>query len=160
MAVSKCLCLTLSNIWLDAKIWLVLTHQLIVPSTLLASATNIQTYKATKIHTLKPLTYELIFQCSSKRDSGFFGNYCAVTILLILSIWFSRRTVNVLVFVLPVAFSYNCACILWRGTCTMLGVRIFIIGKFCVKSVLMSVRWRQEKVASQLYGRKIVLWRK
>ena len=34
--------------WLDAKISLVLTYQLIVPSTLLAPATNIRTYKATK----------------------------------------------------------------------------------------------------------------
>ena len=50
MAVSKCPCLTLSrvNVMLDAKIPLVLTHQRIVPSTLLAPATNIRTYKATK----------------------------------------------------------------------------------------------------------------
>ena len=61
MAVSKCPCLTLSrvNVMLDAKISLVPTHQLIVPSTLLAPATEIRTHKATKIHTLKPLTYEL-----------------------------------------------------------------------------------------------------
>ena len=44
---------------LDAKISLVPTHQLIVPSTLLAPATDIRTYKATKIHTFKPLTSEL-----------------------------------------------------------------------------------------------------
>ena len=37
------------------------THQLIVPSTLLAPATNIRTCKATKIHKLKPLTHELFF---------------------------------------------------------------------------------------------------
>ena len=55
---------------LDAKISLVPTHQLIVPSTLLAPATNIQTYKATKIHTPKPLTYELFFQNSSVRKDG------------------------------------------------------------------------------------------
>ena len=42
---------------IDAKISLVPKHQLIVPSTLLALATNIRTYKATKIHTLTPLTY-------------------------------------------------------------------------------------------------------
>ena len=48
MAVSKCPCLTLSNVMLDAKISLVPTHQLIVPSTILALATNIRTYKATK----------------------------------------------------------------------------------------------------------------
>ena len=61
MAVSKCPCLTLSrvNVMLDAKISLVPTHQLIVPSTLLAPATDIRTYKATKIHTFKPLTSEL-----------------------------------------------------------------------------------------------------
>ena len=32
--------------------------------------------------------------------------------------------------------------------------------KIGIKSALMSVRWRQEKVLSQLYRRKIVLWRK
>ena len=48
MAVSKCPCLTLSNVMLDAKISLVPTHQLIVPSTILALATNIRIYKATK----------------------------------------------------------------------------------------------------------------
>ena len=53
MAVSQCRALVM----LDAKISLVPTHQLIVPSTLLALATDIRTYKATKIHTLRPLTY-------------------------------------------------------------------------------------------------------
>ena len=45
----KCLCLTLSrvNVTLDAKISFVPTHQLIVPSTLLAPATHIRTHKAT-----------------------------------------------------------------------------------------------------------------
>ena len=42
----------------------------------------------------------------------------AVTILLILSILFSRVTVDVLVFVLRVVFFKS------RGTCTMLGVGI------------------------------------
>ena len=44
---------------LDAKISLVPMHQLIVPSTLLAPATQIRTHKVTKIHNiiLKPLTY-------------------------------------------------------------------------------------------------------
>ena len=54
-----------SECHVDAKISLVPTHQLIVPSTLLAPATEIrihkatktERYKATKIHTLKPLTY-------------------------------------------------------------------------------------------------------
>ena len=46
----KCLCLTLSrvNVTLDAKISLVPTHQLIVPSTLLAPATHIRSHKVTK----------------------------------------------------------------------------------------------------------------
>ena len=52
---------------LDAKILLVPRPQLIVPSPLLAPATNTRTYKATKIHTLTPLTYKLFFQNSSKR---------------------------------------------------------------------------------------------
>ena len=58
MAVSKCPCLTLSrvNVILDAKILLVPTHQLMVPSTLLAPATEIRTQSHTEIHTLKPLT--------------------------------------------------------------------------------------------------------
>ena len=53
------------HVQMDAKISLVPKHQLIVPSTLLALATNIPTYKATKIHKLTPLTYELFFQNSS-----------------------------------------------------------------------------------------------
>ena len=62
MAVSNCPCLTLSrvNVMLDAQISLVPTHQLI-PSTLLAPATEIRTHK----NTLKPLTYEPFFQNSS-----------------------------------------------------------------------------------------------
>ena len=35
-------------------------HQLMVPSTLLDPATHIRTDKATKIHTLRPQTYELL----------------------------------------------------------------------------------------------------
>ena len=51
---------------IDAKISLVSKPQLIVPSTLLALATTIRTYKverykATKIHTLTELTYELFW---------------------------------------------------------------------------------------------------
>ena len=56
MAISKCPCLTFSNVMLEAKISLVPTHQLIVPSLLLAPETDIRTHKATKIQTLKPLT--------------------------------------------------------------------------------------------------------
>ena len=56
--------------WLDAKISLVPKHQLMVPLTLLAHATLIptdkatkpQSHKATRIHTLRPMTYELFFQ--------------------------------------------------------------------------------------------------
>ena len=59
----------------------------------------------------------------------------AVTILLILSILFSRVTVNVLVFVLPVVCVY---CDAVRVRCLASG--FCIISKFCVKSVLMSVR--------------------
>ena len=75
MAVSKCPCLTFSAAMscLEAKISLAPKHQLMVPSTLLAPATHIptdkatkpQSHKATKIHTLTPLTYELFFQNSS-----------------------------------------------------------------------------------------------
>ena len=56
--------LTLSrvNVMLDAKIYLVPMHQLVAPATLLAPATEIRTHKATEIHTLEPLTYELFFQ--------------------------------------------------------------------------------------------------
>ena len=54
---------------------LVPKHQLIVPSTLLALATNIPTYKdtkpqrykATKIHTLTQMTYELFFSKKLKK---------------------------------------------------------------------------------------------
>ena len=48
---------------LDAKISLVPKHQFIVPSTLLAPATEIRTHKAIKVHTLRQLPYELFFQC-------------------------------------------------------------------------------------------------
>ena len=67
MAVSKCPCLIYSAAMscLDAKISLVPSNQLIVPSTLLAPATHIPTDKATKIHKLTPLTYELFFKNSS-----------------------------------------------------------------------------------------------
>ena len=46
-----------------------------VPSTLLALATHIlqtkpQSHKATEIHMLTPLTYELFFQSSSKKEKG------------------------------------------------------------------------------------------
>ena len=50
---------------IDAKIWLVPKLQLIVPSTLLAPATNIRSHKAMKIHTFTPLTYEIFFQKNS-----------------------------------------------------------------------------------------------
>ena len=76
MAVAKYPCLTFSAAMscLDAKISLVPSNQLIVPSTLLAPATHIRTdkattQKATKLHTLRPLTYELFFQNSSKSDT-------------------------------------------------------------------------------------------
>ena len=76
MAVSKCPCplrpLAMPYL-IDAKISLVPKHQLIVPSTLLALATNIRTYKATKIHTLTPLTYELSFQNRSKSEATVFS---------------------------------------------------------------------------------------
>ena len=66
----KCPCLTFSAAMscLDAKISLAPKHKLIVPSTLLAPATHIQTDKATVIHMLRPLTYELFFQNSWKTN--------------------------------------------------------------------------------------------
>ena len=63
MEVSKCPCLTLSNVMFRCQNLIGSLHQLIVPSTLLAPATEIRTHKATKpqryINTLTPLTYEL-----------------------------------------------------------------------------------------------------
>ena len=56
----------------------------------------------------------------------------AVTILLILSILFSRVTVNVLVFVLRVVCVY---CDAVHVRCSSSG--FCIISKFCVKSVLV-----------------------
>ena len=66
----KCPCLTFSAAMscLDAKISLAPKHKLIVHSTLLAPATHIQTDKATMIHMLRPLTYELFFQNSWKTN--------------------------------------------------------------------------------------------
>ena len=67
----------------------------------------------------------------------------AVTILLILSILFSRVTVtsNVLVSVIACALCFSCNCEYCDAVhvrCS--GSRLCIISKFCVKSVLMSVR--------------------
>ena len=61
-----------------------------------------------------------------KRESGFFvTTVIAVTILLMLSIVFSRETVNVVVFVLRVVFFQVIMYVVCkRGTCTMLGVGI------------------------------------
>ena len=58
---------------INAKISLVPKHQLIVPSALLALPTYIRTCKATKMHTLTPLTYELFFQNSSKSEATVFS---------------------------------------------------------------------------------------
>ena len=70
MPVSMCPCLTFSAAMscLDAKISLAPKHKLIVPSTLLAPATHIQTDKATMIHMLRPLTYELFFRNTWKTN--------------------------------------------------------------------------------------------
>ena len=70
------------------KISLVPKHQLIVPSTLLALATNIRTYKATKIHTLTPLTYELFFQNSSKIV------WKVGAVCLLFNLWFTSGILN------------------------------------------------------------------
>ena len=48
MAVSKCPCLAFKQCHVRCQNLMVPTHQLIVPSTILALATNIRTYKATK----------------------------------------------------------------------------------------------------------------
>ena len=72
MAISKCPCLTFSAAMscLDTKISLVpsivphSTFNLIGPCN---THPNRQSHKATKIHTLRPLTYELFFQKSSKK---------------------------------------------------------------------------------------------
>ena len=51
-----------SNVMFSCEISFVPSYQLIVPSTyIMAPATHIPTDKATKIHTLTPLTYELFF---------------------------------------------------------------------------------------------------
>ena len=65
MAISKCSCLTFSNVMFKCQNLIDSQHQLIVSSTLLIPATHIQTHKAKKKHTLRPLTYELFFQKSS-----------------------------------------------------------------------------------------------
>ena len=64
----------------------------------------------------------------------------AVTIiLLIFSILFSRVTVNVLVLYCALCFSCNCvSCDAVHVRCAASG--FCIISKFCVKSILMSVR--------------------
>ena len=70
----KCPCLTFRAAMscLDAKISLVPKYKLIVPSTLLHSPCNThpnrQSHKAVTIRKLRPLTYELFFQNSSKTN--------------------------------------------------------------------------------------------
>ena len=62
-----------------------------------------------------------------------------VTILLILSILFSRVTVNVLFLFCALCFSCNCVyCYAVPVRCSASG--FCIVSKFCFKSVLMSVR--------------------
>ena len=57
--------------------------------------------------------------------ASFVTTVIAVTILLMLSIFFSRVTVNVLVFVLRIVFFQVIMYVVYkRGTCTMLGVGI------------------------------------
>ena len=46
------------HVSVDAKISLVPKHQLILPSTLLALATNIRTYKVTKIQSYKKIAQQ------------------------------------------------------------------------------------------------------
>lgn len=63
-------------------------------------------------------------QLKPKGSEASFGTtVLTATILCIISILFSRVTVNVLVFVLRVVF-FHLLCILSRGTCTMLCVGI------------------------------------
>ena len=59
---------------IDAKISLVPKHQTHSTFNLIGSCNkhpNIQSHKATKIHTLTPLTYELFLQNSSKKRPSF-----------------------------------------------------------------------------------------
>ena len=85
MTVSKCPCLTFSAAMscLDAKISLVPKHKLVVPSSYLplqhtSEQTRPQSRKATqpKIHTLRPLTYELFFQKRSKIERVVLNREC------------------------------------------------------------------------------------
>ena len=80
---------------LDAKTSLVPTHQIIVPSTLLAPATEIRAHKATEIHTLKPLTYELFFQNSSKMEINFQDSKKLSSLLIfdgnISNMWYNSK---------------------------------------------------------------------
>ena len=62
---------------------------------------------------------------SKGSQAVFVTTVIAVTILLMLSIFFRRETVNVLVFVFPVVFFQVVMYVVCkRGTCTMLGVGI------------------------------------
>ena len=73
MVVSKCpyfQFLDLKQSECNEKTSLVPTQQLIVPLTLLAPATEIRTLKATKIHTLKSLIYELFFEKKKKKKKN------------------------------------------------------------------------------------------
>ena len=59
------------------------------------------------------------------------------------------------------ALCFSCNCVYCNAVHVRCSASEFcIVSKFCVKNVLMSVRRRQEKVMSQSYRRKIVLWMK
>ena len=62
MAVSKCRCLSFSNVMFRSQSLIESWHQLILPSTLFAPATHIRTQKATKMHTL---CYEKLYCVTS-----------------------------------------------------------------------------------------------
>ena len=97
MAVSKCPCSTFSNLMfkqMPSSHWfLSINSQYLRPYWLLQKTsehTKIQRYKATKIHTLTPLTYELFFQNSS--IMGQRGNLRALARICKLVSYFQRSS--------------------------------------------------------------------
>ena len=71
MAVSECPCSTFSNAMFN-RCQDLISSEALTHSTfnLIGSCNKHRTYKATKIHTLTPLTYELFFQNSSKSSTS------------------------------------------------------------------------------------------
>ena len=124
---------------------------------LIYTSTMLKLYKAFVLPHFQYWRKRRLSTIEAKRDSGFFGNYYDSGNNSSHSLNFCLAEWQLMYLFLYCALCFSCNCVY----CHAVHVRCSaIINKFWVKSLLVSVRWRQEKVMSHLYRRKIVLWRK